>query len=54
VTPMPTSTPVAAVSLPDIRSVEVQLTVLPTGVPAGSALPVISRVTFENLTAAGG
>ena len=54
VTPMPTSTPVAAVSLPDIRSVEVQLTVLPTGVPAGGALPVISRVTFENLAAAGG
>ncbi len=54
VTPMATSTPVAAVSLPDIRSVEVQLTVLPTGVPAGGALPVISRVTFENLAAAGG
>ena len=54
VTALPSSPQVAAASLPDIRSVEVQLTVLPTGVPAGSALPVISRVTFENLTAAGG
>jgi hypothetical protein len=46
--------PVAGASLPDIRSVEVALTVRPTGAPAGSGLPVISRVTFENRTAAGG
>jgi hypothetical protein len=54
VTALPSSPQVASASLPDIRSVEVSLTVLPTGVPAGSGLPVISRVTFENLTAAGG
>jgi type II secretory pathway component PulJ len=52
VTAMPA--PVAAASLPDIRSVQVSLTVLPTGAAAGDALPVISRVTFENLAAAGG
>ena len=54
VTALPSSPQVAGADLPDIRSVEVSLTVLPTGVPAGSALPVISRVTFENLAAAGG
>jgi hypothetical protein len=52
VTPM--TTPVATANLPDIRSVQVSLTVLPTGARAADALPVISRVTFENLAAAGG
>jgi hypothetical protein len=48
------TTPVATANLPDIRSVQVSLTVLPTGARAADALPVISRVTFENLAAAGG
>jgi type II secretory pathway component PulJ len=52
VTAMPS--PVASANLADIRSVGVSLTVLPTGAPAGTALPVDSRVTFENLAAAGG
>jgi hypothetical protein len=54
VLPLPSSPQVASASLPDILSVEVSLTVRPTGAPAGSGLPVISRVTFENRSAAGG
>jgi hypothetical protein len=54
VLPLPSSPQVADASLPDIRSVEVALTVRPTGAPAGSGLPVVSRVSFENRRAAGG
>jgi hypothetical protein len=54
VTALPSSPQVASASLPDIRSVGVSLTVRPAGAPANTSLPVDSRVTFENLAAAGG
>jgi hypothetical protein len=47
--PLTSSPSVAATDLPAIRSVQLQLTVRTPGTPDASPLPVLTRVTLQNL-----